>query len=167
MNKKYLLTIFFIINTSFAYAKSAIYYVDIDFILNNSKPGLKIIKDLENNKKKNDSELKKLKEGVKSKNDEINKSKNLISDNEMKSKIEELRKQIKIYEKKQAEYANEFNKKQNKLFADLMIKINDILKVYMEKNSIEIFLNKKIILMAKTDLNLTDEILDIVNKEID
>ena len=85
----------------------------------------------------------------------------------MKSKIEELRKQIKIYEKKQAEYANEFNKKQNKLFADLMIKINDILKVYMEKNSIEILLNKKIILMAKTDLNLTDEILDIVNKEID
>ena len=52
------------------------------------------------------------------------------------------------------------------MFNELLVQVNELIKDYMEKNSIEIILNKKTILVAKSNLNLTNEILKIVNKEL-
>ena len=166
MFKRYLLTICFILNASILYAEASIYYVDIDYILNNSKPGVKIISTLDKSKKKNDSELDKLKKNIKSKNDEIAKNKNLISEKEIKTMVEDLRNQIANFENKKKEYSNNFKIKQQKMFNELLVQVNELIKDYMEKNSIEIILNKKTILVAKSNLNLTNEILKIVNKEL-
>ncbi len=166
MIKRYILTICFILKTSILYAEASIYYVDIDYILNNSKPGVKIISTLDKSKKKNDSELDKLKKNIKSKNDEITKNKNLISEKEIKTMVEDLRNQIANFENKKKEYSNNLKIKQQKMFNELLVQVNELIKDYMEKNSIEIILNKKTILVAKSNLNLTNEILKIVNKEL-
>ena len=42
--------------------------------------------------------------------------------------------------------------------------INKILEDYVEKNSINLVLNKKDILIGNNEYNITDEILELVNK---
>ena len=42
--------------------------------------------------------------------------------------------------------------------------VNQILGDYVEKNAIDLVLNKKDILMGKNKYNITNEILELVNK---
>ena len=44
--------------------------------------------------------------------------------------------------------------------------INDILAEYSTKNSISMIIEKKNIIIGKSDLNVTNEILDLLNKKI-
>ena len=49
-----------------------------------------------------------------------------------------------------------------KLFAQF-VQIDNVLREYVEKNSIDLVLNKKDILIGKNNYNITNEILKIVN----
>ena len=44
--------------------------------------------------------------------------------------------------------------------------INDILAEYSTKNSISMIIEKKNIVIGESDLNVTNEILDLLNKKI-
>ena len=64
----------------------------------------------------------------------------------------------------------EKNLKLNKLkdeSAKLILKnINEIISEYSEKNSISIIVEKKSIIIGKSELNITDDILELLNKKI-
>ena len=49
---------------------------------------------------------------------------------------------------------------------EFLKKINPILQEYMEKNSIDIVLDKKNVFMAKSQIDITKDILDLINKKI-
>ena len=64
----------------------------------------------------------------------------------------------------------EKNIKLNKLkdeSAKLILKnINEIISEYSEKNSISMIVEKKSIIIGKSELNITNDILDLLNKKI-
>ena len=56
--------------------------------------------------------------------------------------------------------------KKNAAIKWIFKKINPLLQEYMEKNSIDIVLDKKNVFMAKSQIDITKDILDLINKKI-
>lgn len=165
--RKFLILItvlFFSFNLTITSANENIRYINVDEILNNSDLGKIIIDKL---KKQNDSNIDKIKtkeNEIKKENEELTKLKNIISEEEFNKKLILLKKKIddfNILKKELSDELNEFKKKEIKLFFE---KINPIIEKYMEQNSIALILDKKNIFVARSDYDMTKELLDLINK---
>jgi len=165
--RKFLILItvlFFSFNLTIASANENIRYINVDEILNNSDLGKIIIDKL---KKQNDINIDKIKtkeNEIKKENEELTKLKNIITEEEFSKKLIILKKKIddfNILKKELSDELNEFKKKEIKLFFE---KINQIIEKYMEQNSIALILDKKNIFVARSDYDMTKELLDLINK---
>ena len=165
--RKFLILItvlFFSFNLTIASANENIRYINVDEILNNSDLGKIIIDKL---KKQNDINLDKIKtkeNEIKKENEELTKLKNIITEEEFSKKLIILKKKIddfNILKKELSDELNEYKKKEIKLFFE---KINPIIEKYMEQNSIALILDKKNIFVARSDYDMTKELLDLINK---
>ena len=166
--RKFLILItilFFSFNFTIASTNENVRYVNIDVILNNSDLGKIIINKL---KKQNDANIDKIKtieNEIKKENEELTKLKNVITEEEFNKKLFILKKKIddfNILKNKLSNELNEFKKKEIKLFFE---KINPIIEKYMEQNSIALILDKKNIFVARSDYDMTQELLDLINKD--
>ena len=165
--RKFLILItilFFSFNFTIAYTNENVRYINVDVILNNSDLGKIIINKL---KKQNDANIDKIKTieiEIKKENEELTKLKNVITEEEFNKKLVLLKKKIddfNILKNKLSNELNEFKKKEIKLFFE---KINPIIEQYMEQNSIALILEKKNIFVARSDYDMTQELLDLINK---
>ena len=165
--RKFLILItvlFFSFNLTITSANENIRYINVDEILNNSDLGKIIIDKL---KKQNDINIDKIKtkeNEIKKENEELTKLKNIITEEEFNKKLIILKKKIddfNILKKELSDELNEFKKKEIKLFFE---KINPIIEKYMEQNSIALILDKKNIFVARSDYDMTKELIDLINK---
>ena len=168
MYKKFsiLIYLFVFLITSNAYSNEKVVYLDVDLIINKSKPAISIIKKIDKIRNKENKNLKNAEEKIKKKNDELKKTKNLISEDEFKDKVTEFRDELKQFEAKKIKIINEINKKRQQELNDFLSLINPLIQEYMEKNSIDIVIDKKHIFIAKSDHDITKDILEIVNNKI-
>ena len=165
---KYLRIIFFLsilLNfNNFSYS-SEIYFVDLTKILNESKAG----KGAQEFLKKNfESENKKFeKEGLALKKEETDliAKKKLISAEEYKKNLNTLREKSVNYQKKKRNATNEWIRKKNEARAKLLKALTPIMQKYMADNKIETIVDKKYILLANSNFELTGKILKILDKE--
>ena len=157
---------FFLFTTQNVFGTEKVVYLDVNFIINKSKPAISIIKRIEKIKDKETKQLKLTSDNLQKKNDELVKTKNLLSDEELKNKVSKLREEIKLFEKKKVKTINDLNDKKKKELNEFLKLINPLIKDYMDKNSIDIVIDKKNIFIAKTDKDITKDILEIINKEI-
>tara|TARA_B100001057_G_scaffold251428_1_gene251684 strand:+ start:930 stop:1439 length:510 start_codon:yes stop_codon:yes gene_type:complete len=162
----FILSIFFFSNIQNVFSNENIVYLDVNFIINKSKPALSIIKKIEKIKENETKQLKLTGDKLQKKNDEIVKTKNLLSESELKDKVSKLREEIKLFEKKKIDTINNLNKKKTDELNQFLNLVNPLIKDYMDKNSIDIIIDKKNIFIAKTDKDITKDILEIINKEI-
>ena len=143
-----------------------IYFVDLKKVLNESKAGKKAQDFL---KKKFENETKQFeKEGAairKAESDLIGKKK-IISPEEYKKNLTSLREKSTNYQKKRRQASNEWVKKKNEARAKLLEALNPILQNYMKENNIEVIVDKKYILLANSNFEITDKILKILDKEL-
>ena len=166
--KKYLSLILFFISLTFskAWTSENIAFLDVNYIINKSKPAISIIDKIENLREKETKKLKKIENELKKKNDEIVKSKNLLSESELNEKILALRKEARKFEETKIKTINEINnKKKNELNKFLKL-IKPVVEEYMKNNSITMIIDKKNLFMAKSKNDITKDILDLVNKKI-
>ena len=168
MFKKSLILIYFFLSlsSSNAYSSEKIVYLDVDFIINKSKPAISIIKKIDKIRNKETKNIQNAEEQIKKKNDELKKTKNLISEDEFKVKVAKFRDELKEFEAKKIKTINEINKKRQKELNDFLLLINPLIQEYMEKNSIDIVIDKKNIFIAKSEHDITKDILEIVNNKI-
>ena len=166
--KKYLLYILFFIFFTFSkvWASEKIAFLDINYIVNKSKPAISIIDKIEKIKKKEIKKLKKIEEELKKKNEEIVKSKNLLSEKELKDKITALRQEAKNFEETKIKVTNEINKKRATELNNFLQLIKPVVEEYMKANSISMIIDKKNLFMAETKNDITKDVLDLVNKKI-
>ena len=125
-----------------------------------------IIKEIEKIRDQETKKLKTIENDLKKKNEEIVKTKNLISKEELNKRILELRKEAKSFEELRKKTIKDLNIKKNKELDKFMKLIDPIIQEYMKKNSIDIIIDKKNIFMAKSNNDITDDILEIVNTKI-
>ena len=168
---KYLVKIFVIIIFLFcnnlSYAENLIVYIDMEKILNESKPGMSINKQLEKIHKMNIKEFKKIEDELKKKEESIIAQKNILSKEDYSKKIKILREKTNNYRKSRQEKINLLTKKRMESSSKLLSIINPILSDYSKENDISIILQKKNVVLAKTDLNITNKIIDILNSKIE
>ena len=147
---KKLLTIIIIISSFIikSYANDHIVYLDLDNVVNNTKAGKSILIRLEDSKKKALSKFEKKGKELKKIEDEINKQKNLISEDELKKKLFDFRKEVSIFRKDREKVINEFNQKKKKEFEVFFKKITPIIEKYVSEKNIDIVLDKKNIFIA-------------------
>tara|TARA_X000001036_G_scaffold75237_1_gene66811 strand:- start:766 stop:1275 length:510 start_codon:yes stop_codon:yes gene_type:complete len=156
-------TLFFFSNFALAYANENIRYINVDEILNNSDLGKVIINKLKKQNEANIDKIKTIENEIKKENEELAKVKNIITEEEFNKKLVVLKKKIddfNILKNKLSNELNEFKKKEIKLFFE---KINPIVEKYMEQNSIALILDKKNIFVARSDYDMTKELLDLIN----
>ena len=115
-------------------------------------------KDLEKFKK-NDEILKK-------KEKKIIAQKNIMSQEDFQKELTSLRSEIINFQREQVKSRDNINKLRIGATNKLISKLSPILKEYAKKNSISLILQKKNIIMGKKEIEITDEILSITNKEI-
>ena len=163
---RYSLLILLLFYSNIAISNDNIYHVDVNFIMNNSLAGKSIIKKLD---KKNKSNQKKFQDNEKRLKEEENKiitQKNVLSENEYIQKVQLFRKKVEDYNLSRNKIINDISKMQNKAQKTLVDSLNPILAEYAEKNSISYIISKQNIIIGKTELDLTNIILEIVNSKI-
>ena len=157
-------TLFFSFNFNITSANENIRFINVDEILNNSDLGKVIINKLKKQNDVNIDKIKTIEQEIKKENEELTKLKNIITEDEFNKKLVVLKKKIddfNILKNKLSNELNEFKKEEVKLFFE---KINPIIEKYMEQNSIALILDKKNIFVARSDYDMTEELLDLINK---
>ena len=77
-----------------------------------------------------------------------------------------MREKAKKYRNTRNKNVNDLTNKRIEATAKILAKLNPILAKYSEKNGISLIIQKKNIIIGKSELDITDEILKIVNSEI-
>ena len=161
----FIIILFFSINIRLAYAEKIV-YIDMDRIMQISKAGKNAISKINDLKKKDVSKFQKIEKELKSKEEDLITKKNVISAEEFNKKLENLSKEINNYRTLRQEAIDLSTKSRLNASADFAEKIKPILAEYASENNLDMIIQKKNIIMGKTDLDITDEILKIVDKKI-
>ena len=143
-----------------------IVYIDTDKILNESIVGKNLKKQLDSINKRNVSKFEKIEKELIEEEKKISQQKNILS-------IEELENKAKNLQKKAIKFNNDIKKnkknlilKNNEATEKILNTLNPILSDFASKNSIEIILQKNHIVIGRGNLDITDEILIIINEKI-
>ena len=92
--------------------------------------------------------------------------KNIISETDFQNKINELKAEIRKYNQNRNKMIEDFNKLKVNNTNNLLKLINPILIKFSNDKEISIILQKKDLVVAKTQLDITDKVIKIINSEI-
>ena len=158
--------IFIIFYTSSSYSESLIVFLDMNKIMLQSKAGKSITIQLEKLHKNNITTFKQKEEELKNKETSIVSQKNVLSNEEFEKKINSLRKEANEYRIKRRDLINSLTEKRVEAQNKLIKTLNPILADYSKKNSISMIIQKKNIIIGKSELEITDDILEILDKSL-
>ena len=147
-------------------AESKIMYIDLDYVLSNSNPGKKLFEDLKNRENLKITELKEKEKELKNEENKILGSKNLISEDQLNINIENFQKKLNDYKNYNKSEIDKLQEKRNKEVKNLLNKINSIIEIYMDENSISMLLDKKNIYIAHKKYDISDILIELINNKI-
>ena len=162
---KKLIFILFFFNLNLAYANNDIAYMNLQYILSNSNIGIHYNKLLLKSENENKKKLEKLQSVLKANEQEINNKKNILKKEELNQKIKSLNNSLIQFKKTRENLNNELLKKKKKYTQEVVKILNPILTNYVENNSILIVFDKKNIVVGKKTLDITNDLIILLNKE--
>ena len=164
--RKYIFLLFLLFFSQNLFAKDKILYLDVNYLLNNSEVGKYVNDELKNINIKNIEEFKKIEESIKLKEKKIIKQKNILKEEEYNIKITELKSEYSLYKELTNNKNNELKNLQNNAGDQLLKIINNILSDYATKNDISLIIDKKNVVLGKTQLDVTKDIMILLNNKI-
>tara|TARA_B100001778_G_C18431374_1_gene557980 strand:- start:162 stop:677 length:516 start_codon:yes stop_codon:yes gene_type:complete len=164
--KKYFLIFFILIFTENLYADNKIIYIDINKIISNSESGKYLNKELNKINNENITEFKNIEKELKAEEESILKQKNILKESEFNSKVSELREKVKSYNEFKNKKNNDLKKLRDNAAKKILDILNLILSEYSAKNSISLIIDKKNIIIGKSELDVTNQIMELLNKKI-
>ncbi len=162
---KLFIILLLIFNAQKLYADQIV-YIDMEKIMKTSKAGKQIISKISKANEANINKFKNIEEDLKKQEQDLIAKKNVISESEFQTKLDSLKKQITEYRNKRQNIINESTKKRVEASAEFSNKIKPILGDYAAENNISIIVQKKNIIMGKKELDITPEILKLVDEKI-
>lgn len=158
----FVLTLFFFTNT-FA-LQQKIMFIDIDYIYNNSNIGKKINENIKKKTKEFNDKNKNYLNTINEKKNSLLKKKNIIDENEFNEQKKLIQDEIKKINNQISKNEKVLIELRNKTRLDFSNQLNKVLQQYATDNSIDMIIDKKSILIGKSELNSTNKILSILNK---
>ena len=145
---------------------SKVRYIDIDFIFKNSIVGKKINEIAIEDRDKKIKANKKIEKKLEDQKKEILAQQNILSKEEFEQKVLSHQKEVQEYQVKKNKDIKEMNKKNIDLTRNFMKKIDKILLEYANMNKIDLVLKKEILIISNSNLDITKNVLEIVNEKI-
>ena len=165
MKKIFLYLFFFaILVPTTVYSK--IVYIDINKILNDSDAGKNALLELEKNIKLQNSKFSSKEKELLEEEKKIINQKNILSEKDFSDKLNNFNKKVNDYKLYKNEEIKKINEKKNFLRNKFLEILNPILAEYATTNDIDIIIRKEQIIVGKTELDVSNTILNIVNKKI-
>ena len=145
-------------------ADDKIAFFDLDEVLNKSISGKSIVLKIEKLNEKNFKDIQIRKKKLQNFKEDLENKKNILSQEEYKAQFASFQKELKIFNDSNKILSDEFEKvKQNELEKFLKF-ISPIIEDYIKENSISIVLNKKNMFIAKKEYDITQDILELIDK---
>ena len=136
------------------------------FLLSESDSGKYINNELKKINDKNIEEFKKIENSIKTEEEKLLKQKNILKEEEFNNKVNKLREKYKSYQELKNTKNNDLKKMRDNASKQILKIINEILAEYSTKNKISLIIEKKNIVIGKTDLDITKNILSLLNTKI-
>ena len=160
----YYLIFFFFITLS--QSISEIVYIDINKILNESAAGKKALGELEKNIKEGNEFFSSTEKMFIDEEKKIVAQKNILTKEDYNKKLVELSNKVKNYNLDKNEKIKELNNKKISYRNKFIELLNPIIAEYASENNIDIVFRKEQMIVGKTELDISEPILSIVNKKI-
>ena len=156
-----ILSLFFFSNIS---AEEKIAFVDINYVYSNYQIGKKIINEIKVKKENLDKDFKDFQKKLENEKKNLINQKNVLAEDEYKKKLVSLENNLKKYNEIISKKNKELIDYQKKSKNDFTNTLRSTLADYAKKNSISLILSKEQILIGVKTLDVTKDILDLVNK---
>ena len=140
--------------------------IDLDYVFKNSNAGKKISKNSINKKEALIKEKNKIEAKLEKQKNDIMSKRNVIDKKDFEEKVISHQNQVKEHQIKINQDLKKVNDKFIKDNIELKKEIDKLLIEYSKENSIDLIVNKNSIVVSNTKIDMTTQILEIINNKI-
>ena len=152
--------------SSNVFAESKIAFIDLNYVFNNSSAGKLINKNVEDKTKKINSEFQDYSKKLDTQKKKLLAQKNVINKEEYQKKLNDIENNVNEYNQIIQKKNNDLRMYKEKARVEFTNKLRPILEKFAKDNSISIILKKENLLIGRSNLDATKNILDLFNKDI-
>ncbi len=142
------------------------YFLDFKLILNQSEAGKKAQLALKSKLEKGIKSLNDRQKNIQEEEKKIIEQKKIIAPEEYKKQVNALRTKVSALQKERSSLLDDISKKRIKARDELLKNLNPIMENYMKEKNIRIVLDKKNILLGDENLDITKDIMSLLNKKL-
>ena len=163
--KNFFLILILVSLTSYGYSQNIV-YANLEYLVQNSIAGKKIINHFDKLNQKLSNEINNDKKIILEKEKSLISKKNILDEEEFTSEVKKLRNELISINNANKEKLNNINDDKDEVSKSFMSQINIILKEFAETNNIDIVISSKQMLIGKSSLDVTDDLMEIIDKKI-
>ena len=141
-------------------------YLDFKYILNESVAGKKAQNFLKNKLDKGIQDLKVKEKKLQEEEKKIIQQKKIIKPEEYKSKVDDLRLKVSNLQKERNKLLQDIATQRSKARSELLKNLNPLIEEYMKEKNFRMVVDKKSLLLADQNLDITKDIMDRLNKKL-
>jgi len=147
-------------------AEQKIAFIDMSFVLNNSKAGKGAQDFLKEKINKVQKESSNKEKELKASEKDLLSKKNILSKEDYKKKTDELRKEVIAYQSQRRKSLDEITAQRANARKKLIENLNPIMSEYQKENGISLIIDKKIVVSGTKDSDITKVIIEKLNKKL-
>jgi Skp family chaperone for outer membrane proteins len=144
----------------------ATYFIDFKYILNQSDAGKKAQDQLKKKLENGINNLEKNRKNLQDDEKKLIQQKKIVSPEEYKKKVTELRNKVNNLTKERNSLLEKVASQRTKARSELLKNLNPIVASFMEEKNIKMIIDKKSVLLADESLDVTKEIIKILNSKL-
>ena len=162
---KFFVVTFLLLVCTHVLAEQKVAYLDMKFILNNSKAGKSAQDFLHKSFQENQKRFLDKENALKKEESDILTKKTILTKEEYQKKSDDLRKKVIDYQSQRRASLEKITAQRAEARQKLIEKLDPILQSYIEENDISLVIDRKNVVMGNTNLDITDIIIKKINKE--
>ena len=160
-----ILLIYFILTIN-AYSNEKIVYVDMSSLINSSVAGTSINNQMKKILDKNNSEYQSLEKKLLQEEKDLLNKKNVLDPNKYKDEVNIFKNKINKLKIERNKEIEDIQKRNVKAKNELISIVTEILAKYSAENQIKLVLNKESIILGIKTIDITNEILTLLDKKV-
>ena len=170
MKLKYIVKIFVITYLIFgitnSFAENKVVYIDMNKILNKSKVGIFVEKELTKLHETKLESFEKTEENLKKKEIDLISKRNILARDEFDTRVKLLQEDSQKYQEIRRKWFDDISIKRNTARSEVLESLDPIITNYFEKNQITLILYKRNIAIGNNELDISDSVIDELNKKL-
>ena len=141
-------------------------FVYIDFIFKNSTAGKKISKTIVEKRKLIIKKSKDIEEKLAKQKSDIISKQNVLEKTDFEKKVVSHQKEVQEFQNKRNNDLKDLNKTNVKMTTNFLKKLDQVMLDYANENKIDLILKKETLIVSNSKLDITKDILSIVDDKI-